>query len=74
VNNADLVRLVDALEDRTDGYLRLDAVFEAAGEDVSNAVREHILLVDYRTQADGAGVTVCRLNRRHPLVAKLTGW
>jgi hypothetical protein len=31
-----------------------------------------VLLVDYRTRADGTDVTLCRLNRRHPDVVRLT--
>jgi hypothetical protein len=38
-----------------------------------------VLLVDYRTRLDGATgefkpLTLCRLNRHHPLVQQLTGW
>jgi hypothetical protein len=68
-----LIRLVDALEDRSEAYITLDQVRAAAG-DVSSAVEEHVLLVDYRTRADGAEVTLCRLNRRHPEVVRLTSW
>jgi hypothetical protein len=74
VNDADLVRLVDALEDKADGYLTLDEVERAAGEDVGSAVGSGLLLVDYRTRPDGSGVTLCRLNRHHPMVQRLTGW
>jgi hypothetical protein len=42
--------------------------------DVSAAVRAQVLLVDHRTRADGTQVTLCRLNRRHPDVVRLTGW
>jgi hypothetical protein len=68
-----LVRLVDALEDQTDTYVTLDQVESAAGADVSWAVAEHILLVDYRTRIDGSPATLCRLNRRHPMVERLCG-
>ena len=72
-SDADLVRLVDSLEDTVDGYLTLDRVQSACG-DVSHAIEEGLLLVDYRTRADGTPVTLCRLNRHHPLVKDLTSW
>jgi hypothetical protein len=74
VNEADLVRLVDSLEDRAESYLTLDEVQAAAGEDVASAVAEGLLLVDFRQRLDGTAVTLCRLNRRHPMVARLTAW
>jgi hypothetical protein len=74
VNDADLIRLVDALEDRAAAYITLSDVESAAKADVSDAIARAILLVDYRTRADGTPVTLCRLNRRHPLVAEITGW
>jgi hypothetical protein len=73
VNDADLVRLVDRLEDSVDGYVTLDQVQSTAG-DVSQATADGLLLVDYRTRADGSAVTLCRLNRHHPLVKELTSW
>ena len=72
-SDADLVRLVDSLEDTAEGYLTLDRVQSAFG-DVSRAIEEALLLVDYRTRADGSPVTLCRLNRHHPLVKELTAW
>ena len=69
-----LIRLVDGLEDRAESYVTLDEVRAACATDVDSAIAEHILLVDYRTRVDGSPVTLCRLNRRHPLVAQLTGW
>ena len=72
-SDADLIRLVDSLEDSADGYLTLDKVQSACG-DVSRAIEEALLLVDYRTRADGTPVTLCRLNRHHPLVKQLTSW
>lgn len=70
-----LIRTVDELEDRADGYLTLEAVrAEVDAVDVEAAIADHVLLVDYRTREDGSRVTVCRLNRRHPEVARLTGW
>ena len=74
MNDADLVRLVDELEDKAAIYLTLEQVETAAGSDVSAAITEGLLLVDYRTRVDGARVTLCRLNRRHPLVVELTRW
>jgi hypothetical protein len=72
-SDADLVRLVDALEDSVEGYLTLDKVQSAFG-DVSRGIEEGLLLVDYRMRADGSPVTLCRLNRHHPLVKELTAW
>jgi hypothetical protein len=72
-SDADLVRLVDSLEDSVDGYLTLDKVQAILG-DVSRAIADELLLVDYRTRADGSPVTLCRLNRHHPLVKELTVW
>jgi hypothetical protein len=69
-----LIRLVDALEDRASSYVTLDEVRAAGGQGLDGAIAEHILLVDYRTREDGTPVTLCRLNRRHPVVAKLTSW
>jgi hypothetical protein len=73
VNDADLVRLVERLEDSAESYVTLDDVQASAG-DVSAAITAGLLLVDYRTRVDGRSVTLCRLNRHHPLVLKLTGW
>ena len=70
----ELVGLVDRLEDRADSYVTLDQVEAVAGEKVDWAIAEYLLLVDYRTRADGSAVTLCRLNRRHPQVIRLTSW
>ena len=75
-----LVRLVDCLETRTSGYLTLDAVRAAAGpllDLIEPAVADYVLLVDQRTRLDrNTGevkpITVCRLNRHHPLVRRLS--
>jgi hypothetical protein len=72
VNDADLIRLVDRLEDEAAGYVTLENV-QAAG-DVSSAIAEGLLLVDNRTRLDGSPVILCRLNRHHPLVIELTSW
>ena len=74
MTDAELIRLVDALEDRADPYLTLDEVATAAQCDLAHAIDAHLLLVDYRTREDGSPVTLCRLNRRHPLVQEITGW
>jgi hypothetical protein len=71
----EFIRAVDALEERADGYLTLSEVAEVANADlVDRALADYVLLVDYRTRLDGTPVTLCRLNRRHPLVAELTRW
>jgi hypothetical protein len=73
-----LVRLIDDLEGRADGYLTLDDVERAAGRSLVDAVAAGLLLVDYRERIDAAGnrqaVTLARLNRHHPLVRGLTSW
>jgi hypothetical protein len=74
VNDTELVRLVDELEEKASGYITLEDVERAAGFAVSAQIESGLLLVDYRTRLDGTAVTLCRLNRHHPLVAKLTGW
>jgi hypothetical protein len=74
MNDADLVRLVDQLEDKVEDYLTLDVVELAAGSSVASAIDAALLLVDYRTRLDGSPVTLCRLNRQHPLVIELTRW
>jgi hypothetical protein len=75
----DLIQLVDGLEDRAAGYLTLDDVERALGGSACEAVEQGVLLVDYRERIDsrtGARqpVTLCRLNRQHPLVRQLTAW
>jgi hypothetical protein len=74
VNDSALVVLVDKLEEKASGYVTLDDVERAAGSPVSAQIASGLLLVDYRTRLDGTAVTLCRLNRHHPLVAELTGW
>jgi len=75
MDEADLVRLVDRLEERAESYVTLEEVERATlGRDVSQAIADGLLLVDYRTRADGSPVTLCRLNRRHPHVMELTKW
>jgi hypothetical protein len=70
-----LVRLVDELEARADSYVTRDEVEAAApGYDLASAIADGVLLVDYRTRLDCTQVTLCRLNRRHPLVVRLTAW
>ena len=74
MNDADLIRLVDALEEQADHSLTLEDVQRAAGRELASAVADGVLLVDYRTRLDGTSVTQCRLNRHHPLVVQLTSW
>jgi hypothetical protein len=76
VDHTELIRQVDELEDRAQGYLTFDQVASTIGGDVdlAGAIADHVLLIDRRTRLDGTPVVVCRLNRRHPLVASLTGW
>ena len=71
---AELVRLVDRLEETSGGYLTLEQVETAARESVQSSIDDGLMVVDYRTRADGTPVTLCRLNRHHPLVSQLTGW
>jgi hypothetical protein len=71
----EFIRIVDALEERADPYLSLDEVAEVATAALlERAIAEHVLLVDYRNRLEGAPITLCRLNRRHPLVAEITVW
>ncbi len=74
MTHEELIRLVDSLEERAESYVTLEEVETAAGCDVSNAVTEHLLLVDFRVRADGRPVTLCRLNRRHPSVQRIMNW
>ncbi|MDQ6672719.1 MAG: hypothetical protein M3069_18585 [Chloroflexota bacterium] len=74
MNDADVVRLVDAIEDSAAGYVTLDQLQAAAGEDLAGPVARGLLLVDHRTRLDGTPTTLCRLNRHHPLVIQLTSW
>jgi hypothetical protein len=75
MDEADLVRLVDRLEEQAESYVTLDEVQRAtSGSDVSQAIANGVLLVDYRARADGSPITLCRLNRRHPRVMELTRW
>ncbi len=74
MTDEELVRLVDGFEQSAESYVTLEQVEAAAGATVTSAIERHVLLVDYRTRADGTPVTLCRLNRRHPLVKELTGW
>jgi hypothetical protein len=74
----ELIRAVDDLESRAASYVTLPEVESRVG-DVSAAIEEHVLVVDHRTRLDVAtgeftSVTLCRLNRHHPLVEQLTGW
>jgi hypothetical protein len=75
----ELIRIVDDLESRAAGYVRLPEIEQRVGSDLPHAIEAHVLLVDHRTQFDVetgefSSVTLCRLNRHHPLVQQLTGW
>jgi hypothetical protein len=76
--SADLVRLVDDLEGRAAGYITLDDVERRAGRSVADEIAQGVLLIDYRAGVDRSGVrsplTLCRLNRQHPLVREVTAW
>lgn len=74
MTDEELIGRVDALEGGADGYLTLEEVQAACHCDVSKAVEQHLLLVDFRMREDGTPVTLCRLNRRHPLVQQITKW
>jgi hypothetical protein len=75
---AELIRLVDRLEDRAGGYVTLADLDAAGATDTDAAIAANVLLVDFRQRLDTGGnlepVTLCRLNRHHPLVQRLTGW
>ena len=77
---ARLARLVDRLEEQAPRYLGLDDVRTALPEEAHGVLRDAIaadlLLVDERISVDAATgartpVTLCRLNRRHPLARAL---
>jgi hypothetical protein len=76
--SADLVRLVDDLEGRAAGYITLDEVERAAGRALTDEIASGLLVVDYRERVEPDGqlvqITLCRLNRSHPLVRRLTAW
>ena len=74
MTDAELVRLIDELEESAAGYVTLEEVERAVGSQVTAQIGSGVLLVDFRTRLDGTAVTLCRLNRHHPLVAELTGW
>jgi hypothetical protein len=72
-----LVELVDDLEARAAGYVTLAEVEAAYGSSVGDAITDAVLLVDYRQRFEAgevSPVTLCRLNRQHALVKRLTAW
>ncbi|GAC1321775.1 MAG: hypothetical protein NVSMB2_18770 [Chloroflexota bacterium] len=69
-----LIRAVDALEGRAPGYLTRGDVESEVGRSVESEIAAGLLLVDDRTDVDGQSVTLCRLNRHHPDVQRLTAW
>ena len=70
----DVIRTLDDLEDRADGYLSLSDCEHAVGRSLQPEIDDSVVLVDYRMRADGTPVTLARLNRRHPMVQALTNW
>ncbi len=68
-----LIRALDALEDQG-GYVTLADVERVAGRELAAEIGSAVLLVDHRQRPDGSSVTLCRLNRRHPEVRRLTAW
>jgi hypothetical protein len=77
---ASVVRCVDALESAAESYVTLAEVRAACTLDsLQAALFDELLLVDERHRLDAASgellpTTVCRLNRRHPLVRQLLAW
>lgn len=74
----DLVRLLDRLEAQTTGYVTLDNLTTegVSDDDVQEAIEQQLILVDYRQRLNAIrdaleAVTLCRLNRHHPLVREL---
>lgn len=69
-----LIQALDALEDRAPGYLtRLD-VESTVGRSVEPEIASGLLVVDHRTSVDGQPLVLCRLNRHHPEVQRVTAW
>lgn len=69
-----LIQAVDALEDRAPGYLTRSQVESVVGRPVDSEIASGLLVVDHRTSIDGQPVVLCRLNRHHPDVQRLTAW
>ncbi|MDQ3809528.1 MAG: hypothetical protein M3336_04490 [Chloroflexota bacterium] len=73
--NDELIRAVDALEERARSYVTLAEVEGAIGRPAARAALEAgVLLVDRRQRPDATPVLLCRLNRRHPDVVRLASW
>jgi hypothetical protein len=74
---AALITAQDRLEDQARGYVRTDELL-ATGvtqSEIDAAIAAQVLLVDQRRRFDVATetfhpITLCRLNRRHPLLAE----
>jgi hypothetical protein len=70
-----LLHWLDDLETGVEPYLRLDEAQRVVGQDLSDLIREGVLLVDYRQhlRPDGTleAIRLCRLNRHHPRVKAL---
>jgi hypothetical protein len=75
---SEIARLVDRLEEEAAaagaGYLTLEAAERAAGRELAAEIADALLLVDRRQRPDGSPVTLCRLNRQHPLARELSRW
>lgn len=73
-----LLHEIDRFEGNTDGYLVLEELERALGQELGELVADEVLLVDHRRRLDASGapqpVTVCRLNRHHPRVKQLGDW
>jgi SNF2 family DNA or RNA helicase len=70
----ELIRRLDALEDQARDYVTLDEAQRETNADLSQAIAENVVVVDYRRRPDGTPVILCRLNRHHPTVKELTSW
>lgn len=76
---AHFLRRVDDLEVASETYLTVEGLRAdgLAAAELDQAVADSMLLVDRRTRLDpltGAetAITLCRLNRHHPLVREIT--
>lgn len=69
-----LIRAIDDLEGRVAGYVTREQVEDLVGRSVETEIADDVLLVDHRTRLDGQPVTLCRLNRYHPTVQRVTAW
>ena len=68
------MRVLDDLEEQSSAYVTLDEAQRVTSSDLAREIADAVLLVDYRSRADGTPVTLCRLNRHHPEVQRLNSW